>query len=377
MPTPTPTRSGTITATQARQLSPLFLSSSTIAELIKTAPTKKSTVCKECGVAHKPSYCKSCRHCRRVCGCKGIPHFWKELQTPSQLASTLGIGNCKVNKFPRALSLELEMTHYGDLLSRKFNSFKFDVAHDGSVNVSRSEMVVGGLIGDNVITAILELATAIYQEEARVDESCGYHVHVDTRDFSYWQYDILVKLWLKLEDWIYTNLFPPARKNTKYAIPLKQHPRVGDYLKWFPTITNTHELKTLFLYMVTGMRVPEQCTRGNEEQLNEVQKYLQFKANKPANRRADPLHFRYFGLNLHSALYRGSVEFRPHHGTVDVVELVYWPMFCLDIVTAASRMGPSQVQNICDPYTWVQKNCSDVSKRGIAEILSRKYSEIK
>jgi hypothetical protein len=336
-----------------------------------------SKLCRECNTTHRPSACKVCHHCRRVCGCKGIPHFWRELQTPTQLANTLSINSCKINKIHRALSLEVEMIYYGELLHRKFNNFVFTTAHDGSVNISRQEMVIGGLIGDNIIASILELATAAYEEEARVDSSCGYHVHVDTRDFSYWQYDILLRLWLKLEDWIYTNLFPPIRKSTKYAIPLKQHPRVGDYLKWAPTITNTHELKTLFLYMITGMRVPEQCTKGNQEQLDEVQKYINFKASKPQNRQAEPLHFRYFGLNLHSALYRGSVEFRPHHGTTDVIELVYWPIFCLDIVAAAARLGQSQVQNICDPYAWVQKNCSEVSKQGIQEILSRKYSEIK
>lgn len=55
---------------------------------------------------------------------------------------------------------------------------------------------------------------------------------------------------------------------------------------------------------------------------------------------------RYWALNIHSWLYRGSIEFRLHHGTVALDDLVCWPLFCGWMVEAASRFPDFQIEKI-------------------------------
>ena len=59
---------------------------------------------------------------------------------------------------------------------------------------------------------------------------------------------------------------------------------------------------------------------------------------------------RYRALNLHSFFYRGTVEFRHHHGTVIAAKMQGWGMVCASVLDAAMRMKVSDIEAL--PMGW-------------------------
>jgi len=65
---------------------------------------------------------------------------------------------------------------------------------------------------------------------------------------------------------------------------------------------------------------------------------------------------RYVGLNLHSWMYRGTVEWRMKEASVELEELVTWPVWCGWFVEATSRMTEAESRAKCmDLVTFTER----------------------
>jgi hypothetical protein len=274
-----------------------------------------------------------------------------------------------INPYKRGTSVEVELASWGRMANARFENFTFGMHGDSSVS-SGQEMVIPGLYGDALPAAMIELATRMQLEGVKADSTCGFHVHVDTRDIGWWELRRMTRIYLHLEEFLY-GLLPTRRSKNVFCRKLSQHPRLTDYLTLDAKAGSTHDVKRMLIYLITGSMV---CGTGDYSQ-RVVAQYSQFKANKPQNQRSDPSHFRYYGFNLHSMLYRGSVEFRMHHGTTDVAKLIGWPMLCLDIVEAATKMSDAAVDAVDWPMGFVQKYCTPASRRMVKLVQAEGVKE--
>lgn len=244
------------------------------------------------------------------------------------------------NPFKRVVSVEVELTVFNSVDTLPFQHIpKVYTERDGSVNQSGRELICTGLAGDGLIYGLSELAYRLEETKCAVDTSCGYHVHVDARDLSAAQIYNLLLLWNCFSPIAYRHIFP-TRANNPMCM------RLTTIQPWWPkllsslhdsleTSTSRHVLLAA-LYGVSFSTIPPpDIPRVLAE--HKRRKYGQVND-------ATLVNFRYCDVNLHSWFYRGTIEFRAHHGTVNARELVGWPLMCLQLVHLAESLSPSAIK---------------------------------
>jgi RNA polymerase subunit RPABC4/transcription elongation factor Spt4 len=113
-----------------------------------------------------------------------------------------------------------------------------------------------------------------------VNNSCGFHVHVDAWNFSRRELARLLLVWLKIEPVVYF-LVSPSRRNNSYA-------------KFWRKTSNYNVARMIF------------------EKVGEYD--------------------RYYALNLFAFRRYRTVEFRLHQGTTNYEKVKNWTIFCLKLV---------------------------------------------
>lgn len=73
--------------------------------------------------------------------------------------------------------------------------------------------------GNNDIILISKLAAFLAEQRVESNINCGFHIHVDTGDFTPRQMGILMSRWIALEP-ILLHALPKHRRNNKYCKPL-------------------------------------------------------------------------------------------------------------------------------------------------------------
>lgn len=156
------------------------------------------------------------------------------------------------------------------------------------------------------------MGKALHDDKAKADSSCGLHVHVDARDLAWSDVDRLFRLWLCVQDAMYS-LVAPSRKQNHYCEP------------WNVTLGHSallphkdakgcafRRFKDFLLATMYGS--PRRVTTAKQDKYHAA---------------------RYKGLNLHSYFYRRTIEFRLHHGTVNPDKMTGWASVCVALVDAA------------------------------------------
>jgi hypothetical protein len=330
---------------------------------------------------------------------------------------------------PRSLGVELELAKWGNLAQVPAKHYRCHRDHDGSVS-SGQELVVAPLSGDAFVKGMTELAKHLFANRCTVDQSCGFHVHVDGRDLGFFELRRLLYLYLGLEQDIYSLLLTRQRaaNHERYFTRC-----ADDILAALPRLRDagtTHDIKREIVRLLYGVElrqpapptdpmapppaptfeqlreswlVCELCrSRGESFEngyasmwhhmlsethyQNDIRGMRDDEGNPVANRsgllrlnatdfmplvarrgiisiaggprrshggadrsyinfntirggkyaRNSPVRSRYWGLNLHSWFFRGTVEFRMFQGTTVVDDLVCWPLLCGWIVHAAT-----------------------------------------
>jgi len=168
----------------------------------------------------------------------------------------------------------------------------------------------------------------------RTNPNCGYHIHVEIKDFDVNNAGILLGRWLKIEPWV-ESMVPFQRRNSKYCRSLCSLKDFDKSKLWKP-----HDLFVLFAPKNLG-------TFENEERrvcLNLVNyvKYVLFpNSNSP----------------------RGTLELRYPEGTLDYNEIKNWLYFFLGFVESCKNESmPSDLSpcsNIDEFLSFVGLNHKD------------------
>jgi hypothetical protein len=163
---------------------------------------------------------------------------------------------------------------------------------------------------------------------ARVNRSCGLHVHIAARHLTLDAMRRLAFLCIENED-IIDSLMPPSRRKNmnKYCGGLKGNANIGE-------ITHARDVPAL--------------------------------AN--AIRRDNP---RYTKLNFTSYWKHGTVEFRQHSGTVDAEKIKRWISFCQKLVDVATLEQPVTVPTLDGENPVLRRIARAKQLRLIYEAVSR------
>ena len=215
------------------------------------------------------------------------------------------------NKFARAVGIEIEACNsYDDELETNTYYSNFEIknnwriVHDGSISpsgeddIGREFVTRGGLSGDELYLSINNITSILANRGWYVNKSCGLHVHIDARDLRARQLAYILAV-AKLCEPVLYKMVPPSRSNTRWAkrIPMS----IEDILR----IHDEEDFIDAW-YRSHG-------TSPSMEKYNDS---------------------RYCGVNMHSRVIHGSIEFRHHSGTLNPEKIINWIEICQSIVKA-------------------------------------------
>ena len=157
-----------------------------------------------------------------------------------------------------------------------------------------NEIVSPVLSGVEGIEQIKKVCIALGKAGAKVNKSCGFHVHLGANDLNVDNMKTLVRSYMNLENSIDT-IMPESRRgnNNTYCKNLSSVPGIQSKVQNAAAIIN---LQTAF---------------GG----------------------------RYFKLNLQSITRHGTVEFRQHSGTITFSKIKNWLLICARMVEFAKLNG--------------------------------------
>lgn len=287
-------------------------------------------------------------------------------------ASAVAWSKGRVNTLPRPIGLEVELAEWGSLPAERDRTYTdrevgltYTVVRDGSVHPSELEMNLQPWAGDRFLSQVLKLAEMLHNAAATVNETCGLHVHVDGRDFSYWDARKLVRLYARLETAIYTHFVAPSRRRNQHCRRLYDTfwtNEEGDretfrHRVWIERVwgaTSTWEIKDLMWQWIYQCHAGHQPGLHGKEQHQARARWEATTTLAQARRQQRVVghygHYlaqpRYLGLNVHSWMHRGTWEWRMKEGTLDPDQLVFWPLLCGWMVHLSTAMRDSEIENM-------------------------------
>lgn len=245
-----------------------------------------SAICMKCG----PGQCKICEgqllkeNTNNICSA----HTVKPYQSG------------KVNFSNRLVGIEIEMINNRTSPINNYIPRNWRRVHDGSLNENGVEFISPPFSGDEDLVKQLSAIECGFEKSCSyVDESCGLHVHVDTRDFTHEQLFNLYHVCHSIEDWVYSIVIP-SRKQSKFSEPLDFN--IESTLQ--DTIYGSYLLDKSVI-----KRDKYQCPR-------------------------------YKWANFHSVFYRGTIEFRCHHAVTSAEKIYNWAYFCQALVDYSKNHEP-------------------------------------
>lgn len=243
------------------------------------------------------------------------------------------LSDLEKNPFDRYVSAEIEVagmraydrgsTEKQAVLYNKFfglcQKWGVNVVRDGSLPSTGFEINTAPAGGDLYIKQIKEICQFLKENDSFVDNSCGLHVHIDARDFNYTKLIKYAKVWSKVEDTMF-DLIISSRKESRYCFPLKDQ-----LIQKIDKIKNNRQAAELMIKNIYMDPYLTDVTRVKTQRRPEI---------------------RYRSINLHSWIYRGTIENRMHHGTIDVEKIVNWTMLNSAILEASCQMSNRDVESI-------------------------------
>ena len=231
----------------------------------------------------------------------------------------------------RLVGAEIELSRAPREMHDVVRTNNISVCEDGSLDKYRgTELVTPPADWPRFVSMITELGDSMHVHGAEADETCGLHIHVGVSDMTVHELYRVLLLYTTLEPYLY-GLCDKERYTSHFCKPwgyslvgALSAPNIKEFRKAIDELVyETFDYKALG----TGRRV-----RGRKNRYGaKSEKYV---------------HQRYYGLNIHSYWYRGTLEFRMHEGTASGPEILFWAEVCLSLVEAASRMTVNAIKEL-------------------------------
>lgn len=181
---------------------------------------------------------------------------------------------------------------------------KWKIVYDGSIQVQDSEFEVGEKVelvspicGYDDIETIQEIVRKLKEKGARVNSSCGIHIHINASTHDARTLRNITNIMASKEDLIYKALKVRVSRENRYCKKVDK-------------------------------RFLEELNRRKPKTLNDV-KNIWYNGYDGSDE-----HYhdsRYHCLNLHSVFEKGTIEFRLFNGTLHAGKIKAYIQFCLAI----------------------------------------------
>ncbi len=187
------------------------------------------------------------------------------------------------------------------------------VTMDGTGLYRGLELVSPILYGDEGLDELAKVYEVLNSCGAKVDKTCGTHVHFDISDFTVQDCKNFLNLYYNYQG-IINYLVPPSRRRNEFCNPLKKADLEKINQNWVRSIRDI----------------------------------------------AYVLSTRYTKVNLQSYVKYGTIEIRQHGGTTEFEKMEAWIVLMYQLLDSAKQ--EEKVNLICRPYTVTQKNLNRLLK---------------
>lgn len=275
------------------------------------------THCDECRAVFnmeddRREFCSECPVCPL---CFSSDHFC----TGSFFRSVKRFSLPEFNHLDRLTGTEIEIidSHFSsdkEMWSRRAQLFKaipeeMGISHDSSVNGDQTqgfELVTPPIPESRYSDYVGDVVNSIKKYGFDINKTCGLHVHFDARDLVKNPKNIsqVLRTVYSIED-IILSMNPPSRWDNKYCVSLSKNYLFDDFAKPMPV-----EAFENYWYSIGDYRY-RNLSKSDIESM---------KGSKYG-------HAKYSGINFHSMMHRGTIEFRYHAGTLQTDKIVNWMRF--------------------------------------------------
>lgn len=284
--------------------------------------------CGNCGAECEDNYCGDCNTCNSCCDCtpesgSGVEFIHNDLCFHE--ANRLEL---KENSSKRFIAVEIEVadlkTNAGKVAA-EVDAWSGNIVEDASLPCTGFEINTAPASGDHFVAQIKDICGALNAGNATVNTSCGLHVHVDARDFTYYDIRRLINLYAIIEPALF-DMVPSSRKASSYCQPCG----------------------AAYKRVISEGRIPNK--EAKDQVFKSVYKYSASKQNnkKSLFGRDKYNSARYSALNLHSWFYRGTIECRMFNGTTDAHKITQWGILWATILDYVATHTDDQIADLDD-----------------------------
>lgn len=259
------------------------------------------------------------------------------------------------------ISVELEISSCVDFrpIEKVCDKWSISVVNDGSINGNNPfELNTSPVNGDLFLLQTKDIAKALKTSGAMVNESCGMHVHVDARDFEFWEIEKLIRLYSVIEPTLF-KMVPAHRRKNRFCVECGETlvKDLDTNLKNNKVLDMNGRLKKIDIKNA----IADTVYKEDKSTLQNM------RINKYATG-AHASNTRYNALNIHSWVYRGSIESRLYQGVTDYESIVNWSMMWAYILDYTYTTNFKKLPK--DGLELLRKICSDSV---VASWISIKY----
>ena len=195
-----------------------------------------------------------------------------------------------------------------------------NVVYDGSVcggdDNYGGEVVMMPRRGDVLYRDLLTITETLKEENlAYISSKCGYHLHIDIRDYD-WQHMLVLTLMTKMiEPHIYSWL-PSSRRTSRWCRPVSQS--------------------------INSLRY-----------INDRDSFMEYYYDDGSYRDEKYHEKRYHGLNLHCHFQANQgVEIRYHSGTLNAEKMLHWSILWTQIIDKCYEIGDKLADEMRRDNIW-------------------------
>lgn len=181
------------------------------------------------------------------------------------------------------------------------------VVGDGSLPATGYEINTAPAKAEKFDEEIIDICRSLRNSSGRVNKSCGLHVHVDVRGVDILSLKRIIMTYMAVEEDVFSML-APSRSNNGFCRKMKPN-------GW-----------------AERFHLNEETTAQQFQNYLETALYGRADPSNDYYKRAKGNSYRYNGLNIHSYFFRGTLEFRHHHGTANAVKIIAWARICESII---------------------------------------------
>ena len=230
-----------------------------------------------------------------------VENFEHNLCLPRSTTTSKNFNKLNIH---RHVGIEAECMYPHDTDSMSY-PIGWQSVSDGSISTDDgyygTELVSTPANGNALDKTIHYLTNWSNEYGGAVNRSCGLHLHFNSLDLSARQVAHIAIVYTKIEDTIFS-MMPPSRRGSNWCRKL------GLGLAGLQSVKYEQDLVDLYY-----RRASPSTEKYNDN--------------------------RYYGLNIHSRYYHGSLEFRHHSGTLNGTKIRNWIRICNAIIEKGIRLA--------------------------------------